>query len=162
MSSGPVDSSGVIHGCYTNTALNGSHVFVLQDAGTNCPRGTTPISWNQAPSPGIDGGTVEFQNSGSGNTCSTESSFGPDQVTVAPTTVTTPSGVFGGCLLSGLPSGAGVVATAENFAVAGSGNTGQSAVLYPQSATSTAVVLAGPGPSTGDGGQFSWLAVPSS
>src|SRR5579859_3992330 len=47
MTSGPVDSSGVIHGCYSNTALNGSHVFVLQDAGTNCPKGTTAISWNQ-------------------------------------------------------------------------------------------------------------------
>jgi hypothetical protein len=50
----------------------------------------------------------------------------------------------------------------EDFAAAGSGNNGQSAVLYPQSAASTAVVLAGPGPSAGDGGQFSWLAVPSS
>ena len=44
---GPVDSSGVIHGCWTNGAINGTHVFVLQDAGTNCPRGTTAISWNQ-------------------------------------------------------------------------------------------------------------------
>jgi hypothetical protein len=43
----PIDSSGVIHGCYTTQALNGSHVFVLQDAGTSCPRGTTAISWNQ-------------------------------------------------------------------------------------------------------------------
>jgi hypothetical protein len=41
----PVDSSGVIHGCYTNAAINGSHALVLQDAGTNCPRGTTAISW---------------------------------------------------------------------------------------------------------------------
>ena len=44
---GPVDSSGVIHGCWTNAAINGTHVFVLQDAGTNCPKGTTAISWNQ-------------------------------------------------------------------------------------------------------------------
>ena len=43
----PVDSSGVIHGCWTNAELNGSHVFVLQDSGTNCPKGTMPISWNQ-------------------------------------------------------------------------------------------------------------------
>jgi hypothetical protein len=44
---GPVDNSGVIHGCWTNAAVNGTHVFVLQDAGTNCPKGTTAISWNQ-------------------------------------------------------------------------------------------------------------------
>jgi hypothetical protein len=44
---GPIDGSGVIHGCYTNKALNGSHVLVLQDSSTNCPNGTTAISWNQ-------------------------------------------------------------------------------------------------------------------
>jgi len=48
MAGGPVDSSGIIHGCWSNTAINGSHAFVLQDAGTNCPRGTTAISWDQA------------------------------------------------------------------------------------------------------------------
>ena len=47
VASGPTDSSGVIHGCYTNQALNGSHVFVLQDTGTSCPKGSTAISWNQ-------------------------------------------------------------------------------------------------------------------
>ena len=44
---GPIDGSGVIHGCWTNAAINGTHVFVLQDAGTACPRGTAAISWNQ-------------------------------------------------------------------------------------------------------------------
>ena len=29
---GPVDGSGVIHGCWTNAAINGTHAFVLQDA----------------------------------------------------------------------------------------------------------------------------------
>jgi Collagen triple helix repeat (20 copies) len=48
IAAGPVDSSGVIHGCWTNAAINGTHVFVLQDAGTSCPKGTTAISWNQA------------------------------------------------------------------------------------------------------------------
>jgi len=43
----PVDSAGVIHGCWTNADINGSHVFALQDAGTKCPQGTTAISWNQ-------------------------------------------------------------------------------------------------------------------
>jgi len=40
---GPVDGSGVISGCYTTKALNGSHVLGLQDAGTTCPAGTTAI-----------------------------------------------------------------------------------------------------------------------
>ena len=44
---GPVDGSGVISGCYTSKALNGSHGLVLQDAGTTCPQGTTTIKWNQ-------------------------------------------------------------------------------------------------------------------
>lgn len=52
---GPVDSSGVIHGCWTNAAINGSHVFVMQDAGTNCPKGTTAISWNQQGATGPAG-----------------------------------------------------------------------------------------------------------
>lgn len=52
---GPVDGSGVIHGCYTDKALNGSHVIVLQDAGTTCPQGTTAISWNQQGPAGATG-----------------------------------------------------------------------------------------------------------
>jgi hypothetical protein len=51
----PIDGSGVIHGCYTTKALDGSHVFVLQDAGTNCPSGTTAISWNQQGPAGATG-----------------------------------------------------------------------------------------------------------
>ena len=43
----PTDSSGVIYGCYTTKALNGSHALVLQDVGTTCPSGTTAINWNQ-------------------------------------------------------------------------------------------------------------------
>jgi hypothetical protein len=47
-SSGPVDSSGVIHGCYGHADGRGTITrFDLQDAGTSCPAGTTPISWNQ-------------------------------------------------------------------------------------------------------------------
>lgn len=48
LSRSPIDGSGVIHGCWSNKAINGSHVFALQDAGTRCPNGTTAISWNQA------------------------------------------------------------------------------------------------------------------
>ncbi len=55
LSSGPVDSTGVIHGCWTNKALNGSHAFVLQDAGASCPKGTTAISWNMQGPSGLTG-----------------------------------------------------------------------------------------------------------
>ena len=52
---GTVDGSGVIHGCYTNKAVDGSHVLVLQDASTACPAGTTAISWNQQGPAGVTG-----------------------------------------------------------------------------------------------------------
>ena len=55
--SGPVDSAGAVHGCYTNQALNGSHVVVLQDAGTTCPKGTTAISWSVTGPAGPAGAT---------------------------------------------------------------------------------------------------------
>jgi hypothetical protein len=55
VSSGPVDSSGAVHGCYTNQAVNGSHVVVLQDAGTTCPKGTTAITWSAAGQAGPAG-----------------------------------------------------------------------------------------------------------
>lgn len=69
IAAGPVDSSGVIHGCWTNAAINGTHAFVLQDAGTNCPKGSTAISWNQqgpAGAPGT-GATVASLASGNAN-----------------------------------------------------------------------------------------------
>ena len=57
IASGPVSSSGVIDGCYTNAEVNGSHVFVLQDQGTACPKGTTAVSWNQTGPVGPTGAT---------------------------------------------------------------------------------------------------------
>jgi hypothetical protein len=57
IASGPVDGSGVIHGCWTNAAINGTHVFVLQDAGTTCPKSTTAITWNQTGPAGPAGAT---------------------------------------------------------------------------------------------------------
>lgn len=54
---GPVDSSGVIYGCFTNVAIKGTHALVLQDAGTTCPRGTTAVSWNEQGQPGVAGPT---------------------------------------------------------------------------------------------------------
>ncbi len=44
---GPIDSSGVIHGCYYPATTSGSHKVVLQNTGTNCPSGSTAIKWNQ-------------------------------------------------------------------------------------------------------------------
>lgn len=44
---GPIDSSGVIHGCYYPATTAGSHKIVLQNTGTTCPSGTTAIKWNQ-------------------------------------------------------------------------------------------------------------------
>jgi hypothetical protein len=55
VTSSPIDSSGVIHGCYTSTATNGSHKIVLQDVGTSCPSGTTAIKWNQKGPAGPQG-----------------------------------------------------------------------------------------------------------
>jgi len=54
-SSSPVSSSGVIDGCYAKAEINGSHVFMLQDQGTSCPKGTIPISWNEVGPSGAPG-----------------------------------------------------------------------------------------------------------
>jgi hypothetical protein len=40
-----IDSSGVIHGCYSTNSYQGQHFLTLTDGG--CPGGTTPIFWNQ-------------------------------------------------------------------------------------------------------------------
>lgn len=98
IASGPVDSSGVIHGCYTTKAFHGSHVFVLQNAGSSCPKRTTAISWNQqgpqgppGPSAAIDKGTFTCQATEDPTTgdasisCKTDSLTGPDQITITPT-----------------------------------------------------------------------------
>jgi hypothetical protein len=54
---GPVSGSGVITGCYTTAGLNGSHALVLQDAGANCPKGTSAVTWNEQGPAGPAGGT---------------------------------------------------------------------------------------------------------
>jgi hypothetical protein len=92
LSGGPVDSSGVIHGCFTNEAVHGSHVLVLQDAGTSCPRGTTAVSWNEAGSTGTTGvgasgpaGSVSL-SALQGSPCTVGSHSSTLQVSVNPTT----------------------------------------------------------------------------
>src|SRR4051812_15766560 len=52
---GPIDDSGVIHGCYSAADKSGSSQIVLQQPGTNCPKNTTPISWNQTGPQGATG-----------------------------------------------------------------------------------------------------------
>ena len=47
--SGPVDGNGIVHGCYISPAIKGSHVIVLQDAGTTARTA-------QPQSPGISRG----------------------------------------------------------------------------------------------------------
>jgi hypothetical protein len=47
LTAGPIDSSGVIHGCYKTAATSKTHAVVLQSAGTACPPGYTAIKWNQ-------------------------------------------------------------------------------------------------------------------
>src|ERR671935_1086806 len=39
------DSNGVIHGCYTNQAIQGQHALWVAD--TTCPAGSTALPWNQ-------------------------------------------------------------------------------------------------------------------
>jgi hypothetical protein len=76
-SSGPVDSSGVVHGCYTNAEVNGSHALVLQDAGTTCPKGTTSVSWNELGPTGPQGPTGPTGATGSQGPAGPQGSQGP-------------------------------------------------------------------------------------
>jgi hypothetical protein len=78
-------SSGMINGCYTNAAINGSHVFVLQNAGTSCPKGTTPISWNQQGPAGPAG------PSGQAGPAGPSGPAGPPGPTVTMTVTATPT-----------------------------------------------------------------------
>lgn len=52
---GPIDGTGVIHGCYYQATASGSHRVVLQNAGRKCPSGSTAISWNQVGRTGRQG-----------------------------------------------------------------------------------------------------------
>ena len=52
---GPIDGSGVIHGCYYAATTGGSHKVILPNTGTNCPSGTTAMKWNQTGPAGPSG-----------------------------------------------------------------------------------------------------------
>jgi hypothetical protein len=47
IAAGPVDSSGVVHGCYYPAGKDGSSQVVMQNTGTTCPKDSTAITWNQ-------------------------------------------------------------------------------------------------------------------
>ena len=51
----PINSSGVINGCYYPANSAGSHRLVLQNVGTSCPSGTTAIKWNKKGPAGPQG-----------------------------------------------------------------------------------------------------------
>jgi hypothetical protein len=85
IASGPVDSSGVVHGCYTTNAIKGSHVFVLQDAGTSCPRGTTAVMWNQQGTQGPQGSPGPQGIAGPQGPAGTSGWSGQVQFTASPT-----------------------------------------------------------------------------
>jgi hypothetical protein len=50
-----VDSNGIIHGCVSNAAINGTHALVVQDTGSPCPKGTTELDWRQQGPAGPQG-----------------------------------------------------------------------------------------------------------
>ena len=110
----PVDSFGVIHGCYANTAIDGSHIFWLQNAETNCGKGTTAIAWNQQgpAGPSVDIGTVTWD----AGSCSLSNLSGPSHadLTVAPNTPGDPAYVTG-CVVSGFDSTAPMVFVTTTF-----------------------------------------------
>jgi len=106
IASGPVDSSGVVHGCYTTNAIKGSHSFVLQDAGTSCPRGTTAVMWNQQGPQGPKGSPGPQGVAGPQGPAGTQGPPGPDtSYTVAQgTTSTAGIGSFETAILTCPPS----------------------------------------------------------
>jgi hypothetical protein len=138
-SSGPVSSGGVITGCFTNAEINGSHVLVLQDAGTNCPKGTTAVSWNEQGPAGATGavGAAGAQGpagpagpagaagatgppgpagpAGSSDIDGGQINFNPSASTICAVNssfgpdTVTVTTGGGGCLIEGLPAGADVV-----------------------------------------------------
>ena len=100
----PVDSSGVIHGCWRNAALNGSHVFALQNAGTSCPKGTTAISWNERGPAGPAGAKGPAGPTGAAGSTGAAGATGPAGSTgpAGPAGATGPAGPGGPAGTSGV------------------------------------------------------------
>src|SRR5690348_5248218 len=117
IASGPVDGSGVIHGCWTNTAINGSHAFVLQDAGTTCPKGTTAISWNQQGPAGPVGPVGPIGPPGPKGDTGSPGPAGPvgAQGPAGPQGVQGPAGADGNTVLNGAGAPADSLGTNGDF-----------------------------------------------
>jgi Collagen triple helix repeat (20 copies) len=119
-SGGPVDASGVIHGCYTTKAFGrGSHQFVLQDAGMTCARGETAIAWNKTGPAGPPGTT---RPAGSAGAAGPQGPAGPSGATgpAGPAGATGPQGPAGP---PGAAGPAGAPGPGYDFTTT-SGNTG--------------------------------------
>jgi hypothetical protein len=119
---GPVDSAGVIYGCYTTATLTGSHGLVLQDTGKTCPKGTTAIQWNQQGQPGPQGspgpqgpagpgtGSAEIGFTLAGGACTLVRSNAESTLTVSAGGFN--EGTTTGCVFGGIPAGSVVTASA--------------------------------------------------
>ena len=81
ISARPIDSAGVIHGCYTVSAHHGSHGVTLQNAGTTCPKGSIAISWNQRGRTGAQGRTGKRGPAGPGLVYTTASGVNGPAIT---------------------------------------------------------------------------------
>jgi len=121
---GPIDSSGVIHGCYYPATTGGSHKVVLQDTGTTCPSGTTAIKWNQKGPAGPPGPQGSQGASGPQGPQGPPGSQGPSGISQGYTYLRTyetgpevpPAGSFPQSLGSlSLPAGAYLVSATVDF-----------------------------------------------
>jgi Collagen triple helix repeat (20 copies) len=117
---GPIDGSGVIHGCYTNKALNGSHALVLQDTGTTCPGGTTAISWNQQGAAGPAGAAGPQGPTGPAGAAGPEGPKG-DTGAQGPAGDTGPAGPAGPVGAPGVPGSPGPAGANGNTILNGTG-----------------------------------------
>jgi len=146
---GPVDSSGVIHGCYGTTNADGTtHNFVLQNAGTTCPPNTTPISWYQSGPPGptgpagLTGATGPSGPAGATGPSGPSGPAGPSGAAGSPGANGAdgspgPSGLAGPSGPSGPAGPSGPSGPAGPPGAAGSGSLVGSACTFPGGATGT-------------------------
>ena len=133
----PVDSSGVIHGCWRNAALKGSHFFVLQNAGTSCPKGTTAISWNERGPAGPAGAKGPAGPAGAAGSAGAAGATGP----AGPTGATGAAGPTGPAGATG-PAGQTGPAGTSGATTAGPGGLNTTIVLFTSCLTMINNVLA--------------------
>jgi hypothetical protein len=153
---GPIDGSGVIYGCFTTKALNGSHALVLQDVGTTCPSGTTAIQWNQQ---GPQGPAGPAGAAGPKGDTGAQGPAGPQGATgpAGPQGPAGPAGADGKTILNGTGAPAGSLGSDGDFYL-----DTQADVLYGPKANGTwptpGTSLAGPPGAPGTGATVAGLA----